>query len=150
MAAVLLTGCAGTSEPPADGRSDRATGGPTGAAPTRSPLQVDTFEDLSHEHVRGSVAYPENPPVGGPHSARWLACDVYDEPVPPEAAVHSMEHGAVWVTYRPGLDPAGVAELAQLAELDPEHVLVSPYGEELPTPVVASSWGAAAARGGAG
>ena len=137
---VALTGCAGTA--PDDAADDPSPG--ASAAPTDEPaveLDVEAFEDLSHEHVGGVVAYPQNPPVGGPHNARWLACDVYDEPVPAEAAVHSMEHGAVWITYRQDVDAAGAARLAELAELDTEYVLVSPFPEELPAPVVVSSWG---------
>lgn len=41
------------------------------------------------------------PPTGGIHATSWLNCGVYDGEVPLENAVHSMEHGAVWVTYDP-------------------------------------------------
>ncbi|MFP5218127.1 MAG: DUF3105 domain-containing protein [Actinomycetes bacterium] len=143
VAMALLVGCAGTADEEPDAGDGGATSSPAASSPAAAAdlEAVETFEDLSHDHVRGSVAYPETPPVGGPHNARWLACGGYGEPVPPEAAVHSMEHGAVWITYRPGLDAAGVAGLTELAEIDEEYVLVSPYDEELPAPVVASSWG---------
>ena len=58
---------------------------------------------LHHAHVAGPVAYSVTPPVGGDHSPVWLNCGVYDRPVPNERAVHDLEHGAVWVTYRPSL-----------------------------------------------
>ena len=101
---------------------------------------VEQFEDLSTDHVEGTVEYPQTPPVGGEHNARWLACDVYDEEVPPEAAVHSLEHGAVWVTHAPDLPAEQVAQLAELTAVDEEYVLVTPF-EDLPSPVVASAWG---------
>ena len=41
------------------------------------------------------------PPTGGIHATSWLNCGIYDSEVPTENAVHSMEHGAVWVTYDP-------------------------------------------------
>ncbi len=103
---------------------------------------VEQFQDLSPRHTSDPVDYDQVPPVGGPHlpPPQWLICDVYDEPVPNEAAVHSMEHGAVWITHQPDLAADDVALLAALTGIDEEYVLVSPY-EGLPSPVVASTWG---------
>jgi hypothetical protein len=67
----------------------------------------------------------------------WQNCGFYGEPIPSERAVHSMEHGAVWITFRPGLDDAGLRRLRDLAD---SYVLVSPFAN-LPSPVVASAWG---------
>lgn len=100
---------------------------------------VQEFTGLAHTHVPGVVTYPQTPPVGGPHSQVWLKCGVYDEAVPNENAVHSMEHGAVWLTYRPDLSTAEVDTLHRLQALKPAFVLISPYpGVEN---VVASAWG---------
>ena len=56
-------------------------------------------------HVQTEVDYKDIPPVGGNHHPVWLSCngDIYDEPVVDENAVHSLEHGAVWITYQPEL-----------------------------------------------
>lgn len=101
---------------------------------------VEKFTDLAHTHVSGPVTYPQNPPVGGPHDKIWIRCTTYDVPIPNENAVHSMEHGAVWLTYRPGLAQADLDLVHRLAALNPRFVLISPY-EGLPNPVVASAWG---------
>jgi len=101
---------------------------------------VETFEGLSFEHVEGRVAYPQTPPVGGPHAPVWQNCGFYDRPVGDEQAVHSLEHGAVWITYRPDLPADQIAILERRAERG-AYVLVSPY-PDLPAPVVASAWGA--------
>ncbi len=45
-------------------------------------------------HVEGDIDY-DGHPAGGEHSAVWLNCGAYSEPVPEENAVHSLEHGAV-------------------------------------------------------
>ena len=66
-------------------------------------------------------------------------CGFYGEPVRSENAVHSLEHGAVWLTYRPGLDDAQVATLRGLAEENP-YLLVSPF-DQLASDVVATAWG---------
>jgi len=113
--------------------------------PTATPAiaGVQTFSGLSHDHMgKGEYPqnYPQSPPVGGAHSPVWLACGVYDQAVPKEAAVHSMEHGAIWITYQPELGEPGKELVKQLAALNPEYVLVSPYSGQDP-PVVASTWG---------
>ena len=100
---------------------------------------VVTTSNPSRDHVEGAVTYPETPPVGGPHNAVWQTCGVYDQPVPNEHAVHSLEHGAVWITYRPDL-PVGAVEQLRALVRNHSHALLSPF-PGLPTPVVASAWG---------
>jgi hypothetical protein len=71
---------------------------------------VKTYDySAGQEHVYDSVTYPESPPVGGAHDYTWADCTgtVYDVDIRHENAVHSLEHGAVWITYDPayvGLD----------------------------------------------
>jgi hypothetical protein len=101
---------------------------------------LERFENLSNQHVPGPVAYPQTPPVGGPHNPFWQNCGIYAEPVPNEQAVHSLEHGAVWITYRPDLSSDQIALLRDLVRGN-SHALLSPY-PDLPAPVVASAWGA--------
>lgn len=108
-----------------------------GAAP--GPAGVQTYSNLSRDHVTGHVDYPQVPPVGGAHSPVWLNCGIYTSPVPNENAVHSMEHGAVWITYQPNLPGPDVTAL-QGAVRGKSYVLLSPY-PGLPAPVVASAWG---------
>jgi hypothetical protein len=103
------------------------------------PEGVESFSDLSRNHVEGTVSYPQNPPVGGDHNPLWQNCGFYSSPVQNEHAVHSMEHGAVWITYQPDLPSDQVEVLRNLAH-DNTYILVSPY-PDLPTPVVASAWG---------
>ncbi|MHB1612780.1 MAG: DUF3105 domain-containing protein [Actinomycetes bacterium] len=102
---------------------------------------------LGHAHVAGPVTNSVIPPVGGDHSATWLDCGVYDRPVPAEKAVHDLEHGAVWITYRPSLPAAEVAELRAFEARQPtvartgsRYVDLSPY-PGLHSAIVVSSWG---------
>jgi hypothetical protein len=101
---------------------------------------VETFEVESATHTTDPVDYPQDPPVGGPHAPAWQKCAVYDTPVRRENAVHSMEHGAVWITYQPDLPESDREALAKLAE-GQQYVLISPY-PELEDPIVASAWSA--------
>ena len=93
----------------------------------------------SNEHVRYDVDYPTAPPAGGPHLGIWLNCGFYTVPVLDELAVHSLEHGAVWVTYRSDVGGEIVTAL-QARALQSSHLLVSPY-EAQETPLVLSAWG---------
>src|SRR5213592_4260101 len=87
---------------------------------------IVTFSDLARDHVNGPITYPQVPPVGGPHNPVWLNCGIYDRPVPNENAVHSLEHGAVWITYEPDLPAADVAQLRSLVR-GHTYVILSPY-----------------------
>ena len=86
-----------------------------------------------------SIPFGPLPPNGGTHNPSWQRCQVYDQPVKPEHAVHSMEHSGVWITYQPDLDSASVSELERVARGEP-FVLMSPY-PNLRSPVVVTAWG---------
>ncbi len=89
--------------------------------------------------MTGTVNYPQVPPVGGDHYPIWLNCGIYTAPVTNENAVHSMEHGAVWITYQPSLSSSAVQTLQNLLH-GHTYVILSPY-PGLPDPVVISAWG---------
>src|ERR1043166_2006764 len=88
-------------------------------------------------HVAGPITYKESPPLGGAHNVVWQNCGIYEAPIHNEHGVHALEHGAVWITYRPDLAADQVQTLKGLASDD--FMLLSPY-PGLPAPVVASAW----------
>lgn len=88
-------------------------------------------------HRGGQITYQESPPLGGAHNVVWQNCGIYDVPIHDEHAVHSLEHGAVWIMYRPGLPADAVQRLKTLASDD--FILLSPY-PGLRAPIVASAW----------
>jgi len=98
-----------------------------------------SFNNLSRDHSEAPQQYAQTPPAGGVHSAVWQNCGVYDQPVRNENAVHSLEHGAVWLAYRPDLPASAVETLRSLAR-GHGHVLLAPY-PDLPHAVVATGWG---------
>ena len=100
---------------------------------------LQTFEGLSREHAV-NVSIPDTglPPAGGTHDPRWLNCGIYDQPVETTQAIHSLEHGAVWLAYHPDLSPEEIATVEAYAEGD-GFVLVSPY-PGLESDVVATAW----------
>lgn len=113
---------------------------------------------LDHDHVTGPVTYAVTPPVGGPHNATWMNAGVYTKPIPPERAVHNLEHGAVWITYDPDLPAAEVTQLTAfvtrqsmigeseqavgMAGQANRYIDLSPWPTNtLPSAIVLSSWG---------
>ena len=117
----------------------------TSGEPRQDPASIDvagvqTFDDLTANHVAGTVDYEQTPPVGGDHAAIWMNCGVYSEPVPDENAVHDLEHGAVWFTYDP--DQVSEQQIDDLRALAPDtYSVVSPY-PGMETPMAVSAWGA--------
>lgn len=107
------------------------------------PDGVQEFSYTALEHTASleeTVDYTERPPVAGPHAPApyWQNCGFYDAPVQNESAVHSLEHGAVWITYKPG-----TLFEDQLQDLRDDagqgYVLVTPYTEQT-EPVVVTAW----------
>ncbi|SCX51236.1 Protein of unknown function [Klenkia marina] len=93
------------------------------------------------QHTAGPVDYAQTPPVGGPHDPQWADCtgSVYAAPIRPENAVHSLEHGAVWITYDPDrVDADDLAALVGLVE-GQQATMLSPYPGQ-PTPVSLQAW----------
>jgi hypothetical protein len=106
------------------------------------PAEVEYIEMGSSEHVRGNIDYSQDlgtPPAGGPHNPVWQNCGFYDEPVRDEKAVHSLEHGAVWITYQPDLPKDELERLSDLTQSN-SRVLVSSFPDQ-DAPVVATAWG---------
>ncbi|HEX5597656.1 MAG TPA: DUF3105 domain-containing protein [Micromonosporaceae bacterium] len=93
------------------------------------------------DHRPGPITYSILPPVAGPHNGVWQNCmgDVYDAPIANEHAVHSLEHGAVWVTYRSDLPKDQVEVLAKKVRGN-EFMMMSPVND-LDKPVSLQAWG---------
>jgi hypothetical protein len=98
--------------------------------------QVVEYDVGEVRHTEDRVDYAQSPPVGGDHAPQWLECGAYDEPVREENAVHSLEHGTVWITYDPDLRAGDVDVLERQL---PEKGILSPY-DGLPAPVVVTVW----------
>ena len=115
-------------------RAPSLAGGGAGDASTVDG--VETFSNTAG-HVETAVAYEQTPPAGGEHNPAWLNCGVYDQAVPNENAVHSLEHGAIWVTYDSSISASELETLK--AELPSSYIILSPF-DDLPTPIVLSGW----------
>lgn len=107
---------------------------------TSNLAEVQSYEGLTYQHLAAGEdhEYPQSPAVGGDHAPYWIECGVYDEPLPEVNAVHDLEHGATWITYRP--DDVDADGVDRLADQLPANGLLSPYPDQA-APVVITVWG---------
>jgi hypothetical protein len=107
--------------------------------PPGPPDGTITYNNLSRDHSdEMPLEYEQYPPAGGTHSGTPQTCGYYDQQIQNEHAVHSLEHGAVWITYKPDLPQEQIDELNELAE-SMSYIIVSPYPDQ-DSPVIATSW----------
>lgn len=104
------------------------------------PLEGEQdYPGQSRNHTREPISYPRTPATGGDHAPVWTNCGIYTTPVEQTQAVHSLEHGAVWLSYRPDLAKDQIAELTSLAGKQ-DYLLLSPVTDQA-APVTATAWG---------
>jgi hypothetical protein len=94
------------------------------------------------QHQSGPIKYEQNPPVAGKHNGDWQNCmgEIYDAPIASEHAVHSMEHGAVWLVYNPAKVNDAQKEALAAKIRGKEFALMSPM-ENLDATVSVQAWG---------
>ncbi|WP_406860571.1 DUF3105 domain-containing protein [Streptomyces sp. HUAS MG47] len=109
-------------------------------APVKSEQSWDA-KKLGRNHVTKQVTYPMKPAVGGDHHQVWMNCsgDVYKAAVPEMNAVHSLEHGAVWVTYNDKASADDVKALEAKVGKTP-YTLMSPVKDQAGA-IMLSAWG---------
>ncbi|MCH2407821.1 MAG: DUF3105 domain-containing protein [Acidimicrobiales bacterium] len=101
--------------------------------------EVEYLVITSREHTDENVDYPTIPPVGGDHLGIWHTCGIYKVELLDEAAVHSLEHGAVWVTYKPEIEKEEIIKLTTMLS-NRSKILLSPHSGQI-SPIVATAWG---------
>lgn len=118
---------------------------------TNRPVAVSTSDLMGEEVKFTSSAHvasaselqipPGVPPAGGPHYVNPLPGGVYTDPIDDGRVIHSLEHGLVWISYKPGaLSDAQLKSLTDLADGRKSDIVLSPRPDNKDTLVVVS-WG---------
>ncbi len=134
VAIIGYTAWASTRKPPTwEDKIDKISG--------VHDFRKDKVSWLTRNHKQGPLKYQTTPPVGGDHNPLWQNCsgDVYNAQIPNEHAVHSLEHGAVWITYRPGLPKDQITALSKKVS-GQDYTFMSPY-PGLDKPISIQVWG---------
>jgi hypothetical protein len=117
--------------------------------PTPIPTEYAVADEGVHHIEDGATAtYAHYPPSSGLHYGRYLAWGFYEEEVPPEFWVHSLEHGGIVILYNCSTDCAEIeAELEQFMNTAPPDdvfnevkLLISP-NSLIEHKVIALAWG---------
>lgn len=108
--------------------------------PTDLPGQL--FDNLGQDHItQGSTehpAYNSNPPTSGwhwPTPANW---GIYKSEVPDEQLIHNLEHGGIWISYKPDANPELVAQLEDFAKRY-RKIIVEPRAQN-DSPIALAAW----------
>ena len=118
---------------PADGKKPDAAQ----PLPENPPKGIEVYPATTNASVEGSIDYERHPPTNGDHVPIWQNCGFYEEPIEDRHAVHSLDHGVVWITYRPNLPQQQMKALRPYG--NENYVILSPYpGQD--APVIATSW----------
>lgn len=79
-----------------------------------------TYEDLGQQHITLQDALPReynsNPPSSGAHYASPANWGIYDYEVHDRLFIHNLEHGGIWIAYKPSVSPEVVTELKAIAD----------------------------------
>jgi hypothetical protein len=105
--------------------------------PENPPQGIEVYPATTNASVEGPIEYERHPPTNGDHAPIWQNCGFYEEPIRDRHAVHSLDHGVVWLTYRPDLPEQQIRALRPYG--DENYVIVSPYPGQN-APVIATSW----------
>lgn len=99
---------------------------------------------LPSSHVPAGTrvtTYNSDPPTSGPHWPQPQPWGIVTAADPPdEIFVHNLEHGGIWISYRPDLDAATRAMLEAFARTYPEAVVLAPRPRN-DRPIILASWG---------
>ena len=74
------------------------------AAVSNSVEGTVDYDIVGRQHIAQGTSgsgYNSNPPSSGPHWANPAKNGIHDQVLPDEQLIHDLEHGYVWIAYRP-------------------------------------------------
>lgn len=83
-------------------------------------LPGEGFTSLGQEHIALNADLPtpynSNPPTSGAHYAEPANWGIYDYEVNDKIFIHNLEHGGIWIAYKPGVSKGIVDDLIDIAD----------------------------------
>jgi len=102
-------------------------------------VQEFPIEGRTHVSLRTPVTYKTNPPTSGDHFAKAESWGVNNQEIEDKAAVHGLEHGGIWISYK-DLDEESIKILGEIGRENSGSVIVSPRSGN-DAKVSVASWG---------
>lgn len=113
--------------------------------PPEPPRPGTEQSDHGGGHAEGTEYGGDQPPTSGKHASP-VAWDVYDTEIRDDQALHNLEHGGIYVSYRPDLPKDQVEKMKKLlfepfsdSDFKPRKVIMAPRASN-DSPIVLSSW----------
>lgn len=114
----------------------------SGALEGKVNLAGTEQKDLGRNHIEVGSAhdpYASNPPTSGPHYPEPAAWGVYNRELQDEQLIHNLEHGGIWISYKPDIDADTKAKLEDLGRQYPGSTIITPRANN-PHPIEVASW----------
>ncbi len=107
------------------------------------PLMGDEISDLGRGHIPDGtqLQFDSNPPTSGQHYDKWITRGIYDKPQPDGNLVHSLEHGAVILSYKVDLPNEDVEKIKSVFSSVSVSKKIMVPRDNLDVPVALTSWG---------
>jgi hypothetical protein len=141
---VVLAGNKTSSSKVASGASDPkvkqallAAGCTFTSKPVLKPKTSNFHSDVPK--ITSKVKWSTFPPSGGAHYAAWAIWNFYTDSVPPQQAVHNLEHGGVVIWWGPKVPDSTVSRLRDFYNESPTGMLGTPLAG-LGNKVALSAW----------
>ena len=93
------------------------------------PSPGEFFAAQSRDHIKAGDKhdpYNSNPPTGGWHYDAPAQTGIYDTEFADEQIIHNLEHGHIWIAYRPDLLKDQIEKLADIAKSYGSKVIMAP------------------------
>jgi len=103
----------------------------------------EQFNILGREHIQNGAThsqYNSNPPTSGWHYSQPANFGVYKQELPDENILHNLEHGGIWISYKPDIDEDIKSKLEDIGKNNSGSVVVSPRAAN-DSNIAVASWG---------
>lgn len=117
---------------------------------SESPQAVSTpvegtedFKIVGREHIADGTqgaGYNSSPPSSGPHYSSPAKNGFYDTSISDLTLIHNMEHGHVWIAYKPDVGDDVKNKIKEIVEGDDWKVIATPR-EANETKLALVAWG---------
>ena len=107
-----------------------------------APALGETFPSLGQIHVNPGDLHPDynsNPPTSGWHYLLPAQSGIYDKEFPDEELIHNLEHGQIWISYRPDLPKDQIDALAKIAMSYGSKMIMTPRAKD-DSPIAIAAW----------
>ena len=98
------------------------------------------IEGAAHVAEGTKVEYHTNPPSSGAHNANPARWGAYDKELSDGNLVHNLEHGGVWISYKPSIPDATKEKLRAIAKGYRSKVIFAPRAAN-DKDIAMASWG---------